>query len=73
MTVRENNIKAYQFDGKVISHTKEEIQKILDMRNDGKSIREIAKVLGYGSNGENIIRSLLYAIDHNIAHFDVKK
>lgn len=74
MTVRENNIKAYQFDGKVIAHSKEEIRKIIEMRDNNKSTREIAKALGYNeNNGENIIRSLLYAIDHNIAHFDLKK
>lgn len=70
MTVLENNIKAYQMDGKVISHTKDEIRKLVSLKSENKSNKEIGEILGYNDNGDTV-RALWYAITHNIAHFDI--
>lgn len=73
MTILENNVKAYQMDGKVISHTKDEISEMLDLRSKGNSVYDIADKLGYPDRkkGGKNIRSLLWSIDHGYAHSDI--
>ena len=72
VTVAENNIKAYIFDDKVITYSKDDVYKILDLYFQGKSIKEICKKLNYtGDRSNDKIGKLIYSIKNGVAHQDI--